>query len=921
MMKLLMEAAVWRAAKGVDISLIKFDPTGKLALYSTYLGGSGDEVPTSLVADNSGNLIVTGRTSSKDFPTTLSNYGSGGGYDIILSKLSADGKTLLASRKFGGAGDDGVNIQPKETVEAITSLQRNYGDDARGEVIVDNSNNVYVVGCTRSATFPTTANAFRKGLSTGNNVHDVQDAVFFKTSADLSNVYLSTMLGGSGDDAAFTLDISQQTGNIYVGGGTTSTDFSFNSSDAPQGILNSSYNGGECDGFIAEFNGTTYSLIKASYIGTTGNDIVYGLKTDKYGYPYITGTTTVAFPIYQSPFNAGNNQSGGKQFITKLNADLTQIVYNANFGRGAGIPDISPTAFLVDICGNAYVSGWGGGLNKNFYSGQNTTGLSTTANALSRVTDGNDFYFFVLEKNANSQLFGSFFGENDAGLATVGDHVDGGTSRFDRRGVIYQAVCANCEQAGVFPTTSGSWSPGNPAQTDIGAGCNEAAIKIAFEFSGVISSVRPTINGQIGDSLACIPLTVLLEDTIALGKRYVWSFGDGNPDSTTIVPRITHTYFNVGDYKVRVISIDSSLCNIADTAYLTIKARNNQAKLGFTFSKLQPCESLNYQFTNTSVAPVGFPFQSNDFMWDFGDGTKIISSSAIITHAYTAPGTYNVKLYLNDTTYCNSPDSVVIQIRVAGILLAQFETPPAGCAPYTAFFDNTSLGGQQFVWDFGDGTTSTESSPTHLYPNPGTYTIHLSATDNLTCNPTSDTSITITVVEGPVSSFEFSPKQPLENTPFNFTNLSTNAIKYKWEFGDGDTLITSDLLPVSHLYNTTGIFNVCLIAFNANGCSDTNCQQVQALVVPLVDVPNAFSPNNDGINDVITVKGYGIAKMNWNIYNRWGQLMFTSNSLRNGWNGRYKGELQPQDVYAYTLNITFTDNTSYSKKGDITLLR
>ena len=162
---------------------------------------------------------------------------------------------------------------------------------------------------------------------------------------------------------------------------------------------------------------------------------------------------------------------------------------------------------------------------------------------------------------------------------------------------------------------------------------------------------------------------------------------------------------------------------------------------------------------------------------------------------------------------------------------------------------------------------------------------------------------------------------PKENTPFEFTNLSTNAVKYKWDFGDGDTLATSDLLPVTHLYNLSDTFTVCLIAFNANGCTDTSCQQVAALVAPLADVPNAFSPNGDGVNDVIRVRGYGISKMTWNIFNRWGQLVFRSNSLDNAWDGRFKGALQPQDVYAYTLDITFSNNTVYRKKGDITLLR
>jgi gliding motility-associated-like protein len=129
------------------------------------------------------------------------------------------------------------------------------------------------------------------------------------------------------------------------------------------------------------------------------------------------------------------------------------------------------------------------------------------------------------------------------------------------------------------------------------------------------------------------------------------------------------------------------------------------------------------------------------------------------------------------------------------------------------------------------------------------------------------------------------------------------------------------MLPVSHIYNASGSYRVYLIAFNQYGCSDTSYQDVTAIVSAVADVPNAFTPNGDGTNDKVFVAGYGIDKMTWRIYNRWGQLLFTSVNINTGWDGRFKGELQPQDVYGYILNIEFTDGTKSSKKGDITLLR
>ncbi|HVX48868.1 MAG TPA: gliding motility-associated C-terminal domain-containing protein, partial [Chitinophagaceae bacterium] len=151
---------------------------------------------------------------------------------------------------------------------------------------------------------------------------------------------------------------------------------------------------------------------------------------------------------------------------------------------------------------------------------------------------------------------------------------------------------------------------------------------------------------------------------------------------------------------------------------------------------------------------------------------------------------------------------------------------------------------------------------------------------------------------------------------------SISGNRYKWDFGDGDSILTTQRdTPIVHQYTATGTFTACLYTFTYLGCADTACGPVQAIVNPLVDVPNAFTPNGDNINDEIHVKGFGISKMNWKIFNRWGTLVFESTSPSVGWNGYYKGVLQPQEVYTYILDVIFFDGKRYQKKGDITLLR
>jgi len=258
---------------------------------------------------------------------------------------------------------------------------------------------------------------------------------------------------------------------------------------------------------------------------------------------------------------------------------------------------------------------------------------------------------------------------------------------------------------------------------------------------------------------------------------------------------------------------------------------------------------------------------------------------------------------------------------VSPLVVARFETPLNGCVPHTAIFNNTSLAGQDFLWDFGDGTTSTEINPIHEYVNVGKYVVSLKVTDPNTCNIVDSTSQEISVHPQPVADFSFAPVTPEVNKPTIFTNLSTGAARYAWLFGDGEQVLKNNADTVGHQYNTTGTFEACLIAYNEFECTDTVCKPVQALINPLLDVPNAFTPGRFGRNGYITVTGFGISKMSWRIYNRWGKLVFDTQDRRAGWDGTYKGQLQPMDVYAYTLDVEFFDGKKLRKTGDITLIR
>ena len=898
---------------GIDMGIFKFTPDGRRA-YATYLGGNRNDYPHSLICDPQGNLVVMGKTYSSNWPGVVK--GTGGGADIAVAKLNATGTGLIGALRIGGSGDDGVNVKNQiESGGSQTSTVRFYGDDSRSEVILDNANNIYVAAQTQSTgngnLFPASAGAFQS--TPGGN----QDGVVIKINAACNDIIWASFLGGSKDDGAFVLAINPADNDIYVGGATTSGDLP--PANKP-GVYQDANQGGVADGFVARISNDGSTLRNTTYLGTPFFDAVYGLKFDRNNIPYVMGVTEGSWPVLNATYSVANS----KQFVAKLKPDLSGFIYSTVFGNGSARPNISPVAFLVDRCENVYISGWGGWLeptNNDPYHMDGVGNMPLTPDAIKSTTDNRDFYFIVIKRDASALLYGTYFGQSGG----EGEHVDGGTSRYDAQGVIYQAICANCFGSSEypitqsFPTTPGVWAERNGSPQ-----CNLAAVKIAFNFAGVASGPKAYFNG-VADTVGCVPFKVVFRDTVRNAKSYEWDFdGDGVTDRTTTSFEEVYEFTAVGTYRVRLIAIDPSTCNQRDTAYINIRVRNDPANIDFTAVKDGACESLDFSFSNNSTPPPGKPFSPNSFAWDFGDGSPLVPHSPAnnpFKHNYTAPGTYPVRLILLDTNYCNVGDAKTINLGVVANVDARVETPSMGCAPYDAFFNNTSLGGHDYFWDFGDGTTSTEMSPTHLYNNIGTYTIKMLVIDSNTCNKKDSLTFELKVNRKPTAAFSVTPIPPQVNKPTIFLNQSIGGTEYHWYFGDEDSARTTTMENVIHQYNTTGRFTAKLITYNEFGCSDTAVRTVDALIDPLLDVPNAFTPGRGNRASVVKVAGFGIGKMIWRIYNRWGQVVFETTNRNTGWDGTFQGKLQPMDVYTYTLDVVFTDGRTQRKTGDITLIR
>ncbi len=705
-----------------DVALLKFDSTGKNLIYGTYLGGSDSETPLSLIVNNKNELVILGITGSSDFPVTTNAYSkqfSGGdtvtnalgiyngvpffgvaymhGSDFFISKLSEDGSELIASTYLGGSRKEGIN-----NAQGLP-LSRNYGDEFRGEVNIDNSDNIYVVSNTSSPDFPI-VNGFQKEFGGG-----MQDGIVAKLSPDLSALLWSTFLGGKDLDAAYSIKISD--GNyVVVAGGTMSNDFPVTTGAYHTGF------GGDVDGFIARISDDGQSLLSSTYVGTSGYDQIYFTDLDKNENIYAYGQTDGNYPVSDSVYH--NPNSG--QFIQKFSKDLSTSVFSTVIGSGSGSPDISPTAFLVNDCGNIFLSGWGGRINHYItkYVGGYTTGMPVTNDAFQSTTDGSDFYLMVLSENAKDLLYATFLG---AVTSREGEHVDGGTSRFDKRGIVYHAICA-CRDNSQFPTTPGVWSNANNCPQ----GCNNGVFKFDLASLKARFGTNNTTFDNPGITSGCYPFDVVFLNRSIGGKVFQWYFGDG----TSKVQRdsVFHEYTKPGSYVVSLYAYDENTCQQHDIATSRIRVFESH----FSF----PPDTTICQGTRVQLIAGG----AVKFNWSPAYGLNDPAVSAPIA---SPDSSITYTLNMSDEHDCKTEDSV--RVTVIPSVKINFKTTLLyDCKSRTKVeLSNSTENADRFLWDLGDGNFSDEKEMVYQYADTGNYIIRLYAYGGNTCSDSANTRVHI----------------------------------------------------------------------------------------------------------------------------------------------------------------------------------
>ena len=865
-----------------DVVITKYDSAGTNLIYSTYIGGANStEVVSSLIVNDQNELLLYGATGSNDFPVTSNAYDTsfaGGtafnnvpngtnfqnGADLYIAKFDATGSSLIGCTYVGGTKNDGVN--------SSGTLAYNYGDYYRGEITLDPNGNCYIASFTYSLDFPT-VNAFQPIHGGG------IDGVVFKMNPLLTTLIWSSYIGGAGEDGAYAIAVDDSSVS-YVTGGTSSANF-----PTTLGSANANYLGGLTDGFIAKINKAGTTILCASYIGTALYDQCFFVQLDKKRRVYLVGQTLGAFPVSGGVYS----NPGSGQFIVKLDNNLTNYIYSTVFGNGNGIPNISPSAFLVDDCENVYVSGWGG----HILNGTPTNNMPLTNNAFQNTTDGFNFYLIVFSKDIQALIYATYFGG-----ATSQEHVDGGTSRFNKKGIVYQSVCAGCGSNDDFPTTVGAWS-----QTNNSSNCNNGVFKFDFQVKLASSEFTTSYQSQ------CAPAIVQFNNTNPNTQSFLWDFG--NNDTSSLISNPIRTYNNPGTYLVILIVNDTSSCNKTDTSfqYITVYP---PLVADFNFTTL-PCTNF-VQFLDSSTAVADTAATWN---WDFGDGQS--SNIKNPQHTYNANGTYNVTLISSTTKGC--ADTVVVQIVFVGVV-ASVNSDTTICQGTSAQL--YASGGFAYSWSPSTGLSNTNISNPIAAPNDTTtYTVVVSVVNNNgdTCLVTLNTTVNVVILTVGNATLTSNRDTILKGESTQLTVTPTNANSYTW-------------LPVESLNNPsisnpiaspikTTTYTVFIAG--AGGCGVT--KQITIVVLsnicdePDIFIPNTFTPNGDGNNDIFNVRGNNIDISYLAVYNRWGEKVFDSNDKKTGWDGTYKNKAANPDVFAYYVKIKCFNGKDYLKKGNITLIR
>ena len=401
-------------------------------------------------------------------------------------------------------------------------------------------------------------------------------------------------------------------------------------------------------------------------------------------------------------------------------------------------------------------------------------------------------------------------------------------------------------------------------------------------------------------------------------EEYLWTFDVGNGEVEIVQTRnATVTFPGVGEYGGTMVLNPGTECS--DTAEI--------------FVNVYPSIEADYTFEyDTCVAgPVSFMDLSNtgadfltDWQWDFRDGDQ--GQGQTTSHLFDTPGFKDVILTVTDNNQCTDTISKTIDWRPVPPLIVVEPDNFIGCLPANIFFNNLSSPideTYEITWDFGDGKTGDEISPTHVYEEEGIYTVSIEIVSPIGCETSRTFPNWINIKPKPTADFSFTPETLNSFTKTaSFFDQSIGAIGYLWDFnGEGTSVIRNP----THTFQDTGIAYVDLIVLHESGCTDTATAIIDIIPEVTFFMPNAFTPNADATNDLFMGKGItdGITDFSMTIWSRWGEMVYSTDDVMDGWNGQMNnvGSPLPNGVYVYVVTYRDPRGIKQELNGFATLIR
>lgn len=956
---------LWNSIYEPMVCINKYSANGSQLLYSTYYGGMGpDDLPHSMIVNNQEEMILAGSTGSFNLPVTPGCFDNakGPGTDIFIVHFNSMATALVGATYIGGNIGNSVNGIDMFNTFGLNAAHKNKSSPV--ELALDAADNIWVVSNTSTIDFPVTTNAFQPSYGGGSS-----DGVVFALNPDCSQMLYGSYIGGSHIDVAYGIQLNSQ-GSVVICGGTRSSNFPVFANPllpAPPSGSN------DWNGFVSILNPQSGSLLQSTYLGTEADDQAVAIQLNANDQVYVLGRTLGSYPVSPGVFRMNNTDL----FIHKLTSDLSTSLLSTRLGniQGSQSP-FFPTGFLVDNCENVYVTG----LSSNYQVPLQNMPL--TPNAF-QATPGN-FWFGVLKPGFSGLLFGTYFGRvHDAAQNINGDHTHVGTNRLDPRGILYQSLCVNSNS---YPGTSTqSWSQFN--QNTVGQ--DILSFKFAFNLSGVhaafemapgekdsgcapysVSFVNTSSMGMVyawdfGDgspiSYNPNPIHIYTQEGV-----YTVSLHAHN-DTACITDDTSHMTITVFDPHVPdILTNDTLVCNYAEPLTLKVQLNNPSAHNQFLW---QPQAAITGAADRDSV--MVNPLLAGTFhvkVWDtiagycgfsaedsivvnykprklllHNNDTLLCKGLSLQINAVATPGyTYlwTPSTGVQNTTNLNSlitpvqSDTYTIRAfypgcadTIATIFIAVDErhavsftaSPDRICTGerifFTPVFDTLTV--KSLDWQIGDNPGSTAPGKgvwNHAFDIAGKIPVNLTS-HSRACPDTSFVD-TVYVYAPPYVYLGPDTGICLHGMPVYLENLAdAPVVPYSSLWNTGDT--TQRLKVIS-----PGSYSLTVRAAPL-GCSTTETIEVKKDCY--IDIPNVFTPNNDGVNDYFFPRqllSKKVSAFHMKIFNRWGQVIFeTDRADGRGWDGKFNGADQPQGVFVYFIDVVLDEREGEHYQGNVTLLR